>query len=339
MKKLLILFAILFKLYFSSAQAYQPFLVDSAHWIVQEQCCVGICDPENFSNGDYHYTNTIYLKLDGDTIIQGSTYRKLMQNNTISCYMCPNNGVTGPFQPGFYSCNTAALIWEDTVAEKVYAKWLNSSSIYFDNVICQDSLLFDFSRTAGDSMNWAISCYGDSFFVDSIDNATLTFNLTASNVQEYTVKTWYLSQQVNWDGFQLYESIGSSVGFWGGSEAGFNEGQYDSYLVDYCIGSDSACGFSCINPFLGITNLSLQDMSISVYPNPARDILTLDMRNMSPGDNLQFVVTDILGQGISTQTISGARTDIDISGFASGIYLWHLLSEGNIVRSGKVVHD
>jgi hypothetical protein len=60
---------------------------------------------------------------------------------------------------------------------------------------------------------------------------------------------------------------------------------------------------------------------------------------MAPDENLQFVITDILGQELHSQTIINAKSEIDISAFSSGIYLWHLLSDGNILRSGKVVHD
>lgn len=313
----------------SSAQAYHKFLVDSAHWTIQESVCVGQCDPGNPSNGDYHYNNTIYLKLDGDTIVQGRTYKKLTENSDLSCYMCPNNGI-GPYQSlGWSSCKTAAILWEDSVARKVYANWFQINSLRSPS--CQDSLLFDFSRVVGDSMYWATSCTNpDSFFVDRIvDSANVLY--------QYNVKTWYLSPQVNWDGFLLYESIGSSAGFWGGSEAGFFEGLYSSYLLDYCIGSDSACGFTCL-VLVGINTPTAQRFSISVFPNPAKDILSIELSNMVTDEKVNFRITDILGREIYSLPITESKSKLDMSGFKSGIYLWQLLSDQQVIQSSKIAH-
>jgi hypothetical protein len=221
-----------------------------------------------------------------------------------------------------------ALLREDTLARKVYVAsgWCS-----------QDSLLYDFSMQVGDSMKFNAACpvsgTPDSFYVvDSINYMPYLYGYPP-------VKTWYLHDiDSTYANLKLYESVGTSIGFWG-YQLNFDEGQLENSLVEYCIGSDSACGFSCLNPLLGVTNLPPQDISIAVYPNPAKDILTVDMINLPPDGNLKFVITNILGQDLSTQTIINTKTEIDVSAFQPGIYVWHLLSDGNIVRSGKVVHD
>jgi hypothetical protein len=228
----------------------------------------------------------------------------------------------------FTPCQVVALLREDTLARKVYVAsgWCS-----------QDSLLYDFSMQVGDTMKFSASCplsgTPDSFYkVDSI-------NYTPFFYGNAPIKTWYLHDIDSvYANLELYESVGTSIGFWG-YQLNFDEGQLENNLVEYCIGTDSACGFSCVNPLLGLTDLSLQDISITVYPNPAKDILTVDLTNMPPDENLQFVLTDILGQELRSQTITNAKTEVDISALQSGIYVWHLLSAGNIIHSGKVVHD
>jgi len=230
----------------------------------------------------------------------------------------------------FTPCQVVALLREDTLAKKVYVAsgWCS-----------QDSLLYDFSMQVGDSMKFNASCpvsgTPDSFYV--VDSIGYTPYLQGNP----TIKTWYLhdiDSNSDFVNLKLYESVGTSVGFWG-YQLNFDEGQLENSLVEYCIGSDSACGFSCMDPLLGITSPSSQSISASIYPNPAKDNLTIDLMNMAPDENLQFVITDILGQELHSQTIINAKSEIDISAFSSGIYLWHLLSDGNILRSGKVVHD
>ena len=333
MKKLLILSAIFFSyIHLSTAQAYRPFLNDSAHWTILEQFCIGPCDPGDPNNpSNYNYSNIIQLKIDGDTVVNGSVFKKITQN-------LHRIGRSGPYDPGYFPCNTLGVLWEDTNARKVYIQKVNEP--YANQWCIQDSVLFDFSRNVSDSMNWSTSCNDDSFFVDSISNSTIIFNPSQLGIQggihQYTAKTWYLGPNGYFGGFELYESIGASLGFWG-SLPSF-EGSYESRLIEYCIGNDSACEFIC-GPPLGINNATTSTFSTSVYPNPAKGTLILDMMNMSPDDNLRFAVTDIVGQEVHSESITKAKTEIDISTFSSGIYIWHLVSDGNIIRYGKVVHE
>ena len=343
MKKLLMLSAILFHVYLSSAQAYHPFLVDSAHWTIEEDYCVGGCDPANGPDAADCWVTRIYnFKLGGDTIVNSFVYQKLVQN----IYTTVNTGNNGPCEwpmpPTVVTCGVVGLLWEDTTARKVYIHKTN-----YTTSTCwqyQDSLFFDFSLQIGDSMKFTATClpamYDSFYVVDSINY--VGFNSGFPNYHQYPVKTWYLHSLQDTNVYEianieLYESIGASVGFFG-YRPGF-EGPYSTRLNSYSIGTDSAAGFSCMNPTLGLTDLPAKDISIAVYPNPAKDILILDIMNMPSDGNLKFVVTNILGQDLSTQTINNAKTGVDISAFSSGIYLWHLLSDGNIIRSGKVVHD
>ena len=90
---------------------------------------------------------------------------------------------------------------------------------------------------------------------------------------------------------------------------------------------------------MGVTSSFLQNNSIAIYPNPTKNILTLDINNLTAYQNLKFVVSDILGQEIQREVIIKVKTELNISAWGPGIYLWQLLSDKDVVRSGKVVHD
>ena len=339
MKKLLVLSAIFFLyIHISSGQAYRPFLNDSAHWTMIEHECIGPCDPGDISNPNDCYTsNTYTYKLSGDTVVNSFTYKKLTQNIVYSARSGTNQPYNYPYNNFVSPCTTVGLLWEDTIARKVYIKKIDSTSLSCSRF--SDSLFFDFSISVGDTTQFAGECVPYStnvknmYAVDSINYTDFGIN--------YPIKTWYLrcipdSGYLLSGPLMLYESIGSSFGFFGFYP--FFEGSYTSALAHYAIGSDSACGFICSFP-VGITSPTLQSISISVYPNPAKGTLTLDMVNMSPGEYLRFVLTDIVGQTVHSAIITNTKTEIDISAFSSGIYIWHLVSDGNIIRSGKVVHE
>ena len=336
MKRIITLAAALFcGMCFCSAQAYQPFLVDSAHWTIEENQCIGNCDPANPPDAMDCYVTRIYtLKLGGDTIVDSFVYKKLVQNIHTTVNTGGNGPCLWPVPSEVVTCGVVGLLWEDTTARKVYIRRTNytTSSQWHTT----DSMFLDFSLQVGDTL-FSQAFADTSYVVDSINY--YGFNSGYPTYHLFPVKTWYLhcAQAPAFTyiaNIKLYESIGASVGFWG-YQPSF-EGPYGSRLNSYYIGTDSAAGFSCMNPSLGIAG-NTSDF-FSLYPNPTKNNLTLDL-NSTFDENLQFELADILGQTIFTKTVTSAKTEIDISDFSSGIYLWHLHSGGTIVRSGKVIHD
>ncbi len=331
MKRVLILLAIFFcLLQMCSAQAYRSFLVDSAHWLMTTSQCY--CDVAYPQPTDCSILTEYSYKLDGNDTIDGIVYKRLIQSILKTVY--PNPDPTSYCGLNAYSpCRVVALLREDTAAKKVYIRRPNGPSGWCS----QDTLLYDFSLQIGDSMKFNASC------PSSMQNDSL-YLVDSINYELYgtlSLKTWYLhdlGSNSNFSNLKLYESVGASVGFWG-YRLNFDEGQLENGLVQYCLGSDSACGFNCVNPLLGVTSSFLQNNSIAIYPNPTKNILTLDINNLTAYQNLKFVVSDILGQEIQTEVIIKAKTEVNISALGSGIYLWHLLSDKDVILSGKVVHD
>jgi hypothetical protein len=315
------------------SQTYRPFLVDGAHWTIEENTCVGgPCDPGDPNNpANYFYTNEIHLKIDGDTIVMGDNYKKLVQNTNIS-------GRPGPYQPGYYPCNTLGILWEDTIARKVFMRKVNRP--YAFSWCAEDSILFDFSKQTGDTMAWDYSYCTDSLLkVDSVSFSSLPnipFTIVGLDSTYYPIKTWNMPMDGYYAGFRLYESIGATVGFWGNSPS--FEGSYQSTLTEYCIGTDSLCGFTCRLP-LSISEISPPQVFISLYPDPAKDILNIQLTNINLADKTEFIIMNLLGQEIHWETITMLKTLVNVSALPSGIYLWHFVTTDKPVRSGKFVHQ
>lgn len=89
----------------------------------------------------------------------------------------------------------------------------------------------------------------------------------------------------------------------------------------------------------GIVDLQNPAYSISVYPNPANDYITIALKNLFI-DGLRMRIYDINGRIVEAQTLHANKTVIDVSQLAEGVYMVRLESSGNahiarFVKTGK----
>ena len=63
-----------------------------------------------------------------------------------------------------------------------------------------------------------------------------------------------------------------------------------------------------------------------MYPNPAKDILTVKAENLS-----SVVVYNSLGQKVFSQDVDANETTINMSDFEAGIYMVRIVADGNEV--------
>ena len=76
---------------------------------------------------------------------------------------------------------------------------------------------------------------------------------------------------------------------------------------------------------------------MTLYPNPARDLVNIDFSNLAIVHKAQLVVVDILGRTLKTVSLDN-WTDkyvLDVGDVANGSYLCVLLSEGKPLQSVK----
>jgi hypothetical protein len=95
-------------------------------------------------------------------------------------------------------------------------------------------------------------------------------------------------------------------------------------------GTVTFCSSSCA---VGIVEEDLKE--VKVYPNPFSNRLTV---NAEGYENAKFVLQNILGQKIISQTING-KTDISVTDVESGVYFYSVISENKIISSGKLLKE
>lgn len=76
--------------------------------------------------------------------------------------------------------------------------------------------------------------------------------------------------------------------------------------------------------------------NMSVYPNPASDILNIQNNNFM---KVEFEIYDLLGNNIKTKEllIQGATTKVDLSAYPTGMYLIKYTDEFNNISFSKIV--
>lgn len=174
---------------------------------------------------------------------------------------------------------------------------------------------------SNDLASW-LDDYGNLWFYEGINasgnNGTLWKYCTSDNLwtlQEYTGLTNWgtmgVSSPTNAPGSRRYSSSwkgnDGKFYFFGGS--GYND------LWRYTV--DSACG-SC-TPTLGLNELNYQSESIWVYPNPAKDKVTIKLKDFSMHGTLE--ICNMLGKTIFIEKLCNeSEIEINVADFSQGIY-------------------
>jgi hypothetical protein len=83
----------------------------------------------------------------------------------------------------------------------------------------------------------------------------------------------------------------------------------------------------------------LSAAGIRVYPNPAKEMLFVEINENSPMKEGTIQIFNSIGKSIYNRTLSAndQSISIDLKGFASGVYTFRLLQEGNKAVNYKVV--
>lgn len=88
------------------------------------------------------------------------------------------------------------------------------------------------------------------------------------------------------------------------------------------------------NYTLSIEDQILDDLTVSIAPNPATDIITIKTNNTS---NSTIKMVDVLGNVVLNETSFNQTKKIDVSNFRNGIYFVKVESEGSKAITRKVV--
>lgn len=234
-------------------------------------------------------TYTRREKLEGDTIYNGITYKKVYQTYDTS---------------GTSWALTLNYIREDA-AQKVYINY------YFQ----WEKLLYDFSLTVG-----------DTFFIDGVMPivVTATDSIALNNGQLRKRLKLERPDEPFWLPDYWIEGVGSVAGPF--NHFGFWYTDYPDKLL--CFYENETLLYPENPAFCFFTDTKTLNnyQIIKVFPNPATDKLHIvDQQYLNDIDLIQVFSAD--GRLMLNQTVNGAVNEIDVAGFPQGLYCLTLFTE------------
>lgn len=315
----------------SSAQKYQPYDTNMV-WKVFHTGSATAFANQCYRTDAYNYYVREYIVNNGR--LWHKVYANVMQGNFI------HESFGGNCDPSIVPVNSTEFIGmfsNDTINKKVY--FVPTWSLAPNFTPTNANLIFDSNKTIGDVMSVysgadPSTTIGLNYQIAAIDSVLLgtkyhkRFIGTTTYWQNYSPTTAY-----------FIEGVGASGGVFNSSFlinlhkssklACFSNANYTKYYVGqytWNIAIQNSPGAlrdttTCFTSLpSGISKNSLIDQSITIYPNPVKDKLTIDVENKNK-EEFNFTLINSLGQVINanSKTIN-SKIEIDTSNLPGGIY-------------------
>lgn len=88
---------------------------------------------------------------------------------------------------------------------------------------------------------------------------------------------------------------------------------------------------------IGVKETALT-ISLSVYPNPITNSLTLEIENFNT-ENLTYQLIDIQGKLLESNTITSKQTQLSTTALPPAIYFIHIIKENKRIESFKIIKN
>ena len=86
----------------------------------------------------------------------------------------------------------------------------------------------------------------------------------------------------------------------------------------------------------GIKNMK-ENINVSIFPNPARDKVYIDLQDLDFRKNITFIIYDMQGHLLLQQDIMQDITELNIEAFPKGIYVLKLCNNNNVMTKKLVI--
>jgi hypothetical protein len=305
---------------------YQPMAVEGAHWI----CYKAYDKPW----GDEYFSWTIR----GDTLIRGKIYKKMYRDDLFIDHV--NKKLSNP--PVVTKISLTALIRDDTFQRKVFGIIPPNSGLYRECIEGgQETLLFDFSASSGDTLQ---SCLlgnlakRSSLLVDSITYTPYEcFHTYGDKNDEKQLRT--LNVNGYWESTFAknrvkilerigYQKYGPFFEQWRGSGGIILEWQKIGGLLCYCVGTNADCNIIT-------SSKEISYLPIRIFPNPVEDRLYFES-NSTPLKWLRvYHSSGLLINELFHISASGSYIDTYL--LQPGHYYLQGLGEGGEIYLGKFI--
>src|SRR5690606_7086066 len=274
---------------------------------------------------------TMTLSQTNDDVVPEST-GILACTDFVNAYMrlfdLSDYGITGNFTPT--QVDAAAIIWNGGYAEATI--WNVPGVDYPESIPQEDFVATDFYGYYGNNSGQRVWCWVTFETFDEIE-APLT-----PDTQFAVVLTGYISTADEGWAESFYPLS---------SEGGFVKSSYFGGPTSGCIAVDEevvtrldVAGFPEYGATLltvtgeaeGLGLVSLDSRALSVYPNPATDVLNIDLGSNKVAESIEIV--NLTGQSVMK---SKAVEALDVSSLAPGVYIVRVKDADNVTHMTRIV--
>ncbi|HZV69468.1 MAG TPA: T9SS type A sorting domain-containing protein [Saprospiraceae bacterium] len=290
-------------------QSYFKLLKDGRNWIYTEMV--------SGEEPPVHITLAFALSMNGDTLVQGNSYKKIYQRT-----LKTNAGSTAIQNPKeILNSYLYALMREDTNARKVYM-------LPYSDIIsmCQptEHLLYDFSLQEGDTLN---DCVLENIYLHFMPNKPHVDSIRHLTYSGLETRAFYM--QGVFDNYgDFFETTGLILEGYGYEQHGLINYGRNGQLVwfqYFCEGDSLDCELlSAVQE-----PPEIPQPVISISPNPTSDILIIQIDPAFRKENeLQVSILNAAGDivlGVNWNTWK--ELEVDVSNFHDGMYFLNVNGE------------
>ncbi len=83
--------------------------------------------------------------------------------------------------------------------------------------------------------------------------------------------------------------------------------------------------------------INTNQINLSIYPNPANNYFTVEISDFHSLKNLKLSFANVLGEIVKEISITSYITNIQVDGLASGMFLYNLKNEGEVIKQGNII--
>ncbi len=277
----------------SNAQDYVPLAVDGASWFVRYDVMANPAPMDAL--WEYH--------ANGDTIVDGQTYLKVFRREL---------ELNASFMPPFYPATAyelAGLLREDSEERKVYAILLSEQSAYFSGCPTgEESLLFDFSLSVGDTASFCV-LPGPDIMGEIEITAIVPIMLWGHETSAFESFVGSYYEGIGSD-FGLFEEMFAPVKSQG------NRYVVSTFLEYYC--RETPCDFVVSTAELH------EETSLIISPNPATTETWLQLPENAQLTQAEIELYSPTGNLLYTGKPTNRFHKVETAHLATGLYLIRL---------------
>jgi hypothetical protein len=273
------------------------------------------------------------------------------------------DGINCPIQKKISTPNTinnlsnySVNVWyKSDDIQKFYQTIFNSYPHHYIDIAVSYCSLTSMCSFIGNGTNWGINGQSNNW---EINNNTSWHNLTmvksTSEIKYYVdgllKKTTAISSSLSVGSFNLnfgsitinggvncYETFKGTIddiGIW--NRALTQEEITNLYLAD------TTCQSLVINTgILSFNPVTFNNNKITIYPNPAKDQITIDCGNISSVSGWNYTIVNTLGQEVSNGVMNSQQNVVSLNTLnGTGVYLVKIFdAESNLISTKKIIKE